>query len=173
LDDGHTARAYLHALTLLARRELTEAQVRLRLTRRQFEDSAIDAAVGRLLAERALDDARVAAAMARDAVLLRHRGRRRVLQALRNAGIAAATAERAVHEVFGELDPEALLAAALERRLRPATNTRDPKVRARLYRYLVGQGFEPDRVIALLRGRRGGSGEDTETGGDADADDGS
>jgi len=163
LDDSAAARAYLYALTLLARREYTVTQVRQRLVRRQFDDPAIEAAVVRLIAERALDDARVATAMARDAVVLKHRGRRRVLQALRTAGIAADTAERAVHAVFGELDPDALIEAALQRRLRSGTEVGDPKVRARLYRYLVGQGFEPDRVIAVLRGRRGNSDRDADT----------
>jgi regulatory protein len=166
LDDRADARAYLYALTLLARRELTVTQVRQRLVRRQFDDSAIEAAIGRLIAERALDDTRVATAMARDAVVLKHRGRRRVLQALRTAGIAPDTAERAVQAVFGELDPDALIEAALQRRLRSGTDAGDPKVRARLYRYLVGQGFEPDRVIAALRGRRSDGDRD------ADADDG-
>ena len=163
MDDSAAARAYLHALTLLARRELTVTQVRQRLVRREFEEPAIEAAVARLIAERALDDARVATAMARDAVVLKHRGRRRVLQSLRAAGIAADTAERAVHAVFGPLNPDTLIEAALQRRLRSGTDARDPKVRARLYRYLVGQGFEPDRVIAVLRGHRGDSDPDADT----------
>ena len=50
------ADAYVTALRLLARRELSEAQVRARLARREFESDEIDAAVARLQEERALDD---------------------------------------------------------------------------------------------------------------------
>ena len=41
--------AYIDALRMLARRELSEAQVRQRLARRQHPAAAIDEAVARLL----------------------------------------------------------------------------------------------------------------------------
>jgi regulatory protein len=154
LADGLGRSAYLDALTWLARRELSEAQIRQRLLRRQHTHDDIDAAVARLTAERAIDDSRVATAIARDAVVLKHRGRRRVLLALATAGIAPATAARAVEDVFGEFEPDALLSQALNRRLRGSSPDLDQKTRARLYRYLVGQGFEPGRVVAALRRRR-------------------
>jgi len=53
-------RAYLDALRMLARRELSEAQIRQRLARREHEPDLIDEAAARLKEERALDDVRVA-----------------------------------------------------------------------------------------------------------------
>jgi len=73
---------------------------------------------------------------------------------IERAGIDAATARRVVDEVFADLDADGLLDAALARRLRPGDDIADDRAFNRLYRYLVGQGFEPDRVMALLRTRR-------------------
>ena len=61
-------RAYVAGLKMLGQRELSEAQVRTRLARRQFEADDIDAAVTRLRRERALDDRRTALACARTEV---------------------------------------------------------------------------------------------------------
>ena len=60
------AQAYVAGLKMLARRELSEAQLRLRLARRAFAPADIDDAVQRLRRERALDDRRVALACARE-----------------------------------------------------------------------------------------------------------
>ena len=130
--------------------------MRQRLARRGHPPDEIDAAITRLPIERALDDTRVAAAMARDAVRLKQRGRRRILQQMASAGIATSVAQHAVDDVFQDVDPDEVLDQALDRRLRGAPIGPDRRVRARLYRYLVGQGFEPDRVMAALR-RRGSS----------------
>ena len=57
-------------------------------------------------------------------------------------------------EVFGALDDDALIGAALARRLRGRETIKDDAEFARLYRYLVGQGFEPDQVMKTLVARR-------------------
>ena len=144
-------RAYVDGLKMLGRRELSEAQIRQRLARREHDPEAIDAAVARLLEERAIDDARVAAAIARTETGIRKRGRLRVRRKIESAGISPATARRAVDEVFGALDDEDLLQSALAKRLRRGASIADQREFNRLYRYLVGQGFEPDRVLARLK----------------------
>ena len=151
-------RAYVVALRWLARRELSESQVRTRLSRRQFEGEDIDAAVARLRRERAVDDHRTALACARTQVRLKQRGRARVLREIQALGISRATAGRAIADVFGELDEPALLEQALEQRLRRGLSLADPAVLRRLHRYLVSQGFGPGDVATLLR-RRAKSGE--------------
>jgi regulatory protein len=147
------ASAYLDGLTLLARRELSEAQLRQRLARRAHDPDAIDEAVARLKAERALDDARTAAAIARTQTAHKGRGRRRVTQAIERAGIGRDTARRAADEAFGALDEDAHLAAALEKRLRGRRVAGEADMR-RLFRYLLGQGFDADRILAALKARR-------------------
>ena len=143
--------AYVDALRMLARRELSEAQIRQRLARREHGQDDIDTAIARLLDERALDDGRVAEAIARTQSSIKRRGKLRVRRQIEQAGILPATARRAVDEVFGGLDEAALLDAALGKRLRGGGPIGDQAQFRRLYRYLVGQGFEPDRVMAVLK----------------------
>ena len=145
---------YVDALKMLARRELSEAQVRQRLHRRGHTDDDIDAAIARLISERAIDDTRVAEAIARTETQVKRRGKLRVARQIENAGIAKATARRAVDEVFSELDASALLEAALSRRLRGGARITDDKQFQRLFRYLVSQGFEHDEVMRVLNARR-------------------
>jgi len=138
---------------MLSRRELSEAQVRTRLTRKEFAADEIDAAVTRLLADRTLNDRRVALAAARMESVIRHRGRSRVIQKLRTLGIASEVAESAVNEVFEEVDEGALLDRAFERRLRgKLPKDLDEKARARIIRGLAGQGFSIDAILKRLKG---------------------
>jgi regulatory protein len=143
--------AYTEALKMLARRELSEAQVRQRLARRGETEQSIDDAVARLKAERSIDDERVAGAIARTQATGRSRGRRRVLQQIEAAGIARSVASKAVDEVFESLDPDALLSASLAKRLRGRDHIVDDREFQRLFRYLSTQGFDSDRILAHLR----------------------
>lgn len=146
--------AYVAALKLLARRELSEAQVRQRLARKGFEGDAVDEAIAKLKAERAIDDARVAEAIARTETAVKRRGKLRVRRRIESAGISSAEARRAVNEAFGDIDADALLEAALAKRLRATASIQDDREFQRLYRYLIGQGFESDQVIRILQRRR-------------------
>lgn len=146
--------AYLDGLRMLARRELSEAQVRQRLARREHSPDAIDAAVSRLKAERAIDDRRVADAIARTETAVKRRGKLRVRRQIEHAGIAPATARQAVDQVFSAIDDEALIEAALAKRLRGSGPIADDREFRRLYRYLIGQGFDTDRVMKTLTARR-------------------
>lgn len=142
---------YVAGLTLLARRELSEAQVRLRLVRKGHAPEDVDAAIERLKRERAIDDGRVAEAIARTDASVHKRGRRQADQRIRSAGIAPDTAERAVERAYADVDTDALIEAVLSRRLRGHDRPLDERTRARLYRYLIGRGFESERVLSALR----------------------
>ena len=144
--------AYTLALTLLSARELSEAQLRTRLRKRKIDDEAIEAAVSRLKADRTLNDRRVASAIARMESSIKHRGRARVIQKIRQAGIDSDTADDAVREVFQDVDEGELLDRAFERKMRGKTvKELDEKGRARIVRALVGQGFSFDAVMKRLR----------------------
>jgi regulatory protein len=147
--------AYIAALKMLGRRELSEAQVRQRLARRGHEAGDIDAAVARLKADRSLDDERVAGAIARTETSIRRRGKLRVRRQIQAAGIDPETAKRVLDAVFEEIDADALLDAALARRLPADRPIADDREFQRLFRYLMSQGFDADRVAATLRRRRG------------------
>jgi regulatory protein len=148
--------AYHEALRMLARRELSEWQIRQRLTRHGHDADAIEEAVTRLRNERAIDDARVAEAIARTETSVRRRGRLRVRLKIERAGIAAATAKSAVDEAFDTIDDDALMEASIDKRLHGRQTIADDREFQRMYRYLVGQGFEPDRIMTALTARRRG-----------------
>jgi regulatory protein len=139
---------------MLARRELTERQVRERLARRGYDPDHIDAAVTKLKGDRSLDDARVAGAMARMEISTRRHGRLRAQRQLEAAGLPSTLAREALDEVLSTVDHDALIAAALNRRLRGSRAIEDDAEFRRLYRFLVGQGFESDLVMRTLKARK-------------------
>jgi regulatory protein len=146
--------AYAAGLAMLARRELSEAQIRERLRRKDHPADAIEAAIERLKSVRAVDDRRVALSAARTEAQVRSRGRGYVLRRLQSMGIASETADEAVDEVFGAIDEPALLDRAIGRRLRgPGARIRDAAHFRRLLAQLVRQGFPASKVIAALKAR--------------------
>lgn len=146
--------AYAAGLAMLARRELSEAQIRERLRRKDHDGQAVDAAIERLRETGAANDRRVALAAARTEAHVRSRGRAFVLRRLHSFGIASDIAEAAVNEVFGAIDEPALLEHALSRRLHgPGDRVRDPAHFRRLYQQLLRQGFPPSAVVAALKAR--------------------
>ena len=154
------ASAYITGLKMLGRRELSEAQVRTRLARRQFEPDDIDAAIDRLQRERALDDRRTALACARTEAHVKRHGRLRALRQLDMLGIARDLARAAVSEVFGELDEDLLIEQALDRRLRHGVSLEETAAVRRVHRYLLAQGFDAARVHAAIRSRVKHAGHD-------------
>ncbi len=145
--------AFTTALTWLSARELSESQLRTRLRRREFTADDIDSAISRLKADGTLNDSRVAMALGRMEASIRHRGRARVMQKMRQAGIDSDTAQDALGKVFEDINEEDLLDRALERRLRgQAAKDLDDKARARIVRGLVAQGFRFEAVLKRLKG---------------------
>ncbi len=147
------ADAYITGLQWLARRELSETQMRTRLGRRAFDGAEIDAAITRLRREGALDDSRTARACARTEAFVKRHGRLRALRQLAALGIARDVAGAAVAEVFGELDEDALIQQALNKRVRHDQSLDDPATVRRVHRYLLSQGFDAARVHAAMRNR--------------------
>ena len=153
--------AYIEALKMLARRELSESQVRQRLVRKGHDADAIENAIAQLREEHAIDDARVAEAIARKETSVKRHGKLRVRLQLERAGIGSAIAKRAVDDAFDAMDHDALIEASLKKRLRGRPTIADDREFERLYRYLAAQGFEDDRIMKALTARRRGSADDT------------
>jgi regulatory protein len=143
--------AYVAGLRLLARRELSAAQLRQRLVARGCLDAAIGAALDRLRSEGALDDRRAARAYASTAARVKGRGRLRILRELDTMGIDQEISRAALNEIFDEIDEPALLERALARRL-PGPIRDDGQFR-RLHQYLTRLGFPPAAIIAALKAR--------------------
>jgi regulatory protein len=143
--------AYIDGLKMLGRRELSEKQIRQRLARKEYEPDEIDEAVARLREERAINDQRVAEAIARMETGIRKRGKVRVRLQLERAGIAKDVAKQAIDNVFENVDDDALIEGALRKRLHGRESIADDREFNRLFRYLLGQGFESDRVMKTLK----------------------
>jgi regulatory protein len=146
--------ARVAALRMLARRELSESQIRQRLVRRGYEADEIDSAIERLKTDGSINDARVAGAIARTETSVKRRGRLRVAQALARAGIDRATAHVAVESTFNDIDDDTLLNASLERRLKNGRLIADDREFQQLFRYLAAQGFESGTILKALTARR-------------------
>lgn len=135
--------AYAAALGFLARRRLTEAQLRARLERRGYDDDAIGAAVSRCKEERYLDDALFAALYierARDA-----KGDRRLVGELIRRGLDAQSAQRALAEASHSERDRCIEALAKLRRTQPRASYPS------LARSLERRGFPASLIYAILR----------------------
>ena len=156
------ADAYSDALRLLAGRELSVAECRTRLLDREHPPAEVDAALARLIENGALDDARVARAYAHTAAAVKGRGRLRVARELHEKGIDREVATAALADVFGDLDERSLVSKAIPRKLRGGRpKPADRAAVARLYQYLMRQGFSPAVVNAELRRLRGGADDES------------
>ena len=133
---------------------MSERQVRQRLARKEYSQDDIDEAVARLREERAINDQRVAEAIVRMETGIRKRGKVRVRIQLERAGIAKDTAKAAIDSVFEAIDDDGLLESSLRKRLRGREAIADEREFARLFRYLIGQGFESERVMKALKAYR-------------------
>ena len=145
---------------MLARREHSVAEVRSRLVDREHPLEEIEAALERLIETRALDDSRVARAYARTALNVKGRGRLRVQRELQLMGIARDIAGEAVADVFGDSDERSLIEKAIQKKLRGGKKLVTMQDRARVYQFLMRQGFTPAAVSAAMR-RFGSTTRDT------------
>jgi regulatory protein len=145
--------AYIDGLQLLGRRELSVSQLRERLLDREHEREDVDRAIALLLENRALDDARVAAAYVRTALKVKGRGRLRIRRELQAMGIEAEVAAAALADAFGDVDERALVTKALQKKLR-GKKIDTPAEYVRAFQHLIRQGFSPGTVTAVLRSAR-------------------
>ena len=143
--------AYSDALQLLARRELSEKQLRDRLIDRDHQRDEIDRVIAHLLESKTLDDGRVARAYARTAAGVKGRGRLRVMRELNEMGIAREVATEALADVFADVDERGLIAKALQKKMRGRPRIANAAEHARLYQFLMRQGFTPAGITAALR----------------------
>ncbi|MGH7475560.1 MAG: regulatory protein RecX [Longimicrobiales bacterium] len=160
MADGFLA-AYAAAVRLLAQRARSEAQLRTRLARRDFEREVIDRVVARLRQERYLDDVAFAEQLVRARVTRQPRSTTALLRELAEKGVASATAGAAVERVLADeaLDERALAERAAEawarRRLPPRSAVPDRdgvlRLRRRLHAHLERRGFRGEAAIAAER----------------------
>ena len=148
--------AYVDALHLLGRRERSVKQLREQLLDRDHAREDVDRAIALLEENRAVDDARVASAYARTALKVKRRGRLRVQRELHEMGIDKDVASQALAEAFADVDERSMIAQALEKKLRGKKKIASVADYARVYQFLMRQGFSPGAVASALRAYRTG-----------------
>lgn len=142
---------YGDALKLLGRRDLSVADLRARLADREHPAEEIEAAITRLQEAGALNDARLARAYIRTAAQVKGRGRLRIARELQGLGIPRNVATDALAEGFADTDERALIDRAIQKKLRGGPRPKTVQERARLYQFLMRQGFTPNGVSAAMR----------------------
>lgn len=147
--------AYVDGLQLLGRRELSVQQLRARLLEREHVAEDVERAITLLRENGALDDARVAAAYVRTALKVKRRGRLRIRRELQAMGIEDTVAGAALAEAVGDVDERAMVRDAIQKKLRGKTITTRQDY-ARVFQFLLRQGFAPAIVTAALRAHRRG-----------------
>ena len=131
--------------------------MRARLLDREHEADDVEDAVQRLLESGALNDARVAAAYVSSALRIKGRGRLRIQRELREIGIPADVATQALADAFGDLDERSLIRKALHKKLRAGQKTISTRQEyARVFQFLVRQGFSAAVITNVLRAYRKG-----------------
>jgi regulatory protein len=141
------------ALDLLAVRARSSRDLRIRLRRAGAPDAEITWAIDRLLAQGFVDDAAYARQVARSKALSGGVSRRKVINVLRQRGVAADVASEAIDATLAEvdLDEHGAALAAAQKRLR-ALSSLDPSTRRqRLYAFLARRGYENDVVRRVLK----------------------
>ena len=140
--------AFERALSALASKERTVAELESWLAERGFAPERIAPALERLIEDGALDDERFARRYAEDKRELRGWGPDRIREALAGRGLEPQLIEAAV----AAEDPEAELERAialLDRRGEPAA---DEASRARALAYLARRGYDSDAAYEAVRG---------------------
>jgi SOS response regulatory protein OraA/RecX len=71
-------------------------------------------------------------------------------------GIDKDVASQALAEAFGDTDERSMIAKALQKKLHGKKKIATPSEYARVYQFLVRQGFSPAAVVSALRAYRTG-----------------
>ena len=152
------------ALHFLSYRPRAEQELRSKLRTRDFPPALVEWCIDLLREQGFLDDAAFSSAFARSRIRIRPRGRFRLMQELRQKGVAGAVAEQAIESAFvDEETSEETLATAvaikwIERQnpeMTKALAIKDfsperAKGRRRLHAFLGRRGFAPGAVSSAL-----------------------
>ena len=151
LDSDAFRHAKHQAYRLLSSRGRTARELRERLQQRGYVAAVIDAVLSALEAEGYVNDRKLACEWARYRIQTKPIGRRRLAWELRQRGIEEELLAEVLRTVYAEFDEAALAEQAARKRLRATSHASSPHAPQRFARHLMGLGFEPDTIAAVLR----------------------
>jgi len=146
-------RTFIYALRALTRRDHSEAELRRKLTGREFSAEAVEETIGRLKESRYLDDRRFALNWAESAVRNGRGYGYRVRFELSRRGIAEELAAEVMTQVnaeYGETDT--IKALVLKKFPGFDPLSADERQRRRIIGYLQRRGFSLTAVLQVIRG---------------------
>ena len=139
------------AMAYCASQEHAEGEVRGKLRSWGLTENDTDQIISKLIQEKFLDNERYARAFVRDKLTLNGWGRIKIRYMLHGKGVES----RIIDKALDEIDEEhylGILKDLLEKKARTLKNEENPLiVRQKLINFAMGRGFEPDRVVPLLR----------------------
>lgn len=133
---------YAKALEYLANRDHSEAELRVKLARKGYEDDQIDSAMDRLKRMRYLDDRNFADAWIRNQNRFRPRSSRMLRHELKRKGIS----DEVIHASLADVDDEHAAFACAEGYLRRLAGLEWQKFQEKLSGYLARRGFGYDVI---------------------------
>jgi regulatory protein len=150
--DEAFGKAMQKAYRFLALRARSERELRDKLREKGFVEPVINKVIAKLADLKYLDDASFAGQWARNLVINKLYGNRRIELSLREKGIPPVTIDQAIEEARMELSERAAVEKLIQKKAGRRTGT-DVDIRAkhRLYQWLIGKGFPADMIYAILK----------------------
>ena len=150
-EDPSYGKALQKAFRLLAARDRSEREIRMRLKAGEFDNGTVDRVVKRLYELGYLDDAAVARRWVRSMAAERLMSNRRIATRLTDRGLAQDVVRDALEEVRRELSEADAVRQILRRKETRAALRAGTKEREKIIRRLMGQGFPPEAVFDNIR----------------------
>lgn len=142
--------AYARLEVLCNRAEHSTGELRDRLRRWGLTPGDTNSVIERLASRRLVDDSRFARMFVREKIEYCGWGRRKIAMALRAKGVDADTTAETLEDIDTEIY-DSRLAEIVGRKLRSLPDPASYESRTKAFRFAVGRGFEPDRVIKAIQ----------------------
>lgn len=141
--------AYLQLAALCAQAEHCQQEMRDKMRRWEFDETAQNRIVARLVKERYIDDERYARAFVKDKIRYNKWGRRKVQQALWLKHIDADIQQRVLDEI-DEKEYLDVLRPLLKQKRKSIKAESDYELNQKLVRFALGRGFGFDIIRQCL-----------------------
>jgi len=149
------------AYRLLAARARSERELRTKLKEKKFDSPVIDRVVARLYELTYLDDEAFARQWARHLAVDKLSGNRRIEMNLQEKGIDRTTCELVLAEIRQDIPEREAVRQVIRKKLKGCKLQRqDSRGKRSLAQYLLGRGFTPDLIYAIIRETEEGNRDD-------------